>query len=223
MLIFRGVIGVTSMALYFRALQLMPVGSAISLRYLSPFFAGALAIWMLHEKMKNIQWLYYTMAFVGIILLKGFDPRISFDGLLIILASAFFSGAVYVIIRKIGKSEHPATVVNYFMMVASIVGGIGCLISWVSPVGIEWLIVGGMGVFGFVAQFFMTKALQLAETSLIVPFKYTEVIFTVIAGWLILSEYQTWQALIGICIIIAALVGNFLSRNESLRRKAVSK
>ena len=222
MLCIRGIVGVTSMALYFRAIQLMPVGSAISFRYLSPFFAGALAIWILHEKMKGIQWLFYLMAFGGIVLLKGFDPRITFNGLMIILASAFFSGAVYVIIRKIGKSEHPATVVNYFMLVASLVGGVGCLIKWVSPQGIEWLIVGGMGVFGFVAQFFMTRSLQLAETNLVVPFKYTEVIFTVLAGWIILSEYQNWPAILGILIIIIALTGNFLSKNASLKNKKVA-
>ena len=221
-LIFRGLVGVTSMAFYFRAIQLMPVGSAISLRYLSPFFAAGLAIWILGEKMKNVQWVFFAMAFCGIVLLKGFDPRITISGLGVILVSAFFSGVVYVVIRKIGHSEHPAVVVNYFMLVASIVGGIGCFFNWVKPEGYEWLIVSSVGVFGFIAQYFMTRGLQIAETNLIVPFKYTEVIFTVMAGWFFIGEYQTWQAIVGIVIIILALIGNFLIKNDTLRRKLVS-
>ncbi|NNF34445.1 MAG: DMT family transporter [Saprospiraceae bacterium] len=222
-LILRGIVGVTSMALYFRAIQLMPVGSAISLRYLAPFFAAGLAIVILGERMKGIQWFYFVLAFAGILLLKGFDPRITMTGLIIILISALFSGMVFVIIRKIGHSEHPAVVVNYFMTVASIVGGVGCLFQWVTPEGKEWLIVGSVGIVGFAAQYLMTRGFQYAETNLIVPFKYSEVVFTVIAGWLLLGEYQTWQALVGIAIIIFALVGNFLTRNESLRKKVVSK
>ena len=223
MLILRGVVGVTSMALYFRAIQLMPVGSAISLRYLSPFFAAGLAIWILHERMIKWQWLFFILAFAGIVMLKGFDPRISFSALIIILISAFFSGVVYVIIRKIGFSERPSTVVNYFMLVASLVGGIGCLIHWKSPQGIEWMVVSGMGVFGFFAQFFMTKGLQLAETNVIVPFKYAEVVFTVMAGWIILGEYQPWQGIVGILVIIIALIGNFIVKNFYTRRSIISK
>jgi drug/metabolite transporter (DMT)-like permease len=220
-LVLRGIVGVTSMALYFRAIQLMPVGSAISLRYLGPFFAAGLAIWVLGERMKRIQWLYFVLAFGGILLLKGFDPRISLTGLGIILGSALFSGVVFVILRKIGHSEHPAVVVNYFMLIASMVGGVGCLFHWVTPQGQEWFIVGSVGIFGFVAQYLMTRGFQYAETNIVVPFKYTEVIFTVMAGWILIGEYQTWQALLGICIIIAALLGNFLSRNESLRKKVM--
>ena len=217
MLLLRGIVGVTSMALYFRAIQLMPVGSAISLRYLSPFFAAGLAIYFLGERMKRLQWLFFVLAFTGILMLKGFDPRITMSGLWVILISAFFSGVVYVVIRKIGHSEHPAVVVNYFMVVASVVGGIGCLFKWVPPLGTEWLLVACLGIFGFTAQYFMTKGLQLAETNLIVPFKYTEVIFTVIAGYVLLGEYQTWQALVGMAVIILALIGNFLVKNRSIK------
>lgn len=219
LLIARGVIGLISMALFYKALQLMPMASAVSLRYLSPFFAAAFAIFYLKEKMNNLQWVFYLTAFLGVVLLKGFDTRITIFGLLVILTSAVFSGMIYVIIRKIGKSEHPIVVVNYFMVIASIVGGSISVFNWVQPVGIQWLCLGLMGLFGFVAQYFMTMALQIEEANLVTPFKYSEVVFTLMAGWILFGEHQSLLALGAMSLIIVSLIANVWIKQK--RRKII--
>lgn len=214
LLMLRGVVGFISLSLFFRAVQLMPLGSAVSLRYLSPFFAAALALYFLNERMRGIQWLFFMLAFIGVLILKGFDTRISLGALSIVLASSFTSGMVYVIIRKIGKRENPVVVVNYFMVLASLLSGAICLFYWVTPIGIEWLLVGLMGIFGFFAQLFMTKAMQEAESNVITPFKYLEVIFTLIVGWLLFAEYQTVISILAIAVIIFSLLANVLSKRS---------
>lgn len=186
----------------------MPMGSAVSLRYLSPFFAAALAIILLGEKVKPLQWLFFGTAFIGVVILKGFDARISMIGLAVILTSSFFSGMVYVVIRKIGQSEHPVVVVHYFMLLSSICAGLMSMLTWQNPQGIEWLLLSCLGILGFVAQYFMTKAMQAAEANLITPFKYAEVVFTILIGWAYFGENQTWIALLGMLIIVASLLAN---------------
>lgn len=208
LLILRAIVGVTAMSLFFKAIQMMPLGSAVALRYLSPFFAAGLAIVLLKEKMHPLQWVFFGTAFMGIVLLKGFDSSISMAALGIILISAFLSGLVYIIIRKVSQTEHPVVVVNYFMSVSTLVGGFFCLFHWVTPVGIQWVSLLSLGLFGFIAQVCMTKALQLAEANLIVPFKYIEVILTLIIGWLLFQEDQTSVALVGIAIILLSLLAN---------------
>ncbi|MBX2816190.1 MAG: DMT family transporter, partial [Saprospiraceae bacterium] len=76
-LFLRGVVGLISMALFFKAIQMMPLGSAVALRYLSPFFAAFMAVIFLGEKMRGGQWIFFCTAFIGVLLVKGFDPRIS--------------------------------------------------------------------------------------------------------------------------------------------------
>ena len=210
LLISRAIVGVISMVLYYKAIQMMPLGSAVSLRYLSPIFATVLAIFILKEKVIPVQWVFFAIAFCGVLLIKGFDSRITGLGLLVITTTAFFSGVVYILIRMIGDSEHPIVIVNYFMVISTLVGGTACLFNWVSPEGIEWLYLCSMGVFGFIAQYFMTLAFQKTETNIISPFKYAEAIFTLIAGWLIFGEYQSLIAILGILLIIAALIANVL-------------
>jgi len=204
----RGVVGLISLALFYKALQLMPMASAVSLRYLSPFFAAAFAIYFLKEKMFSLQWLFYVTAFIGVIMLKGFDDRISLLGLVVILLSAVFSGLIYVIIRKIGDREHPIVIVNYFMVIATIVGAIISCFHWVPPIGWEWFYLSLMGIFGFIAQYFMTRALQMEEANVITPFKYSEVIFTLIAGWVLFGEHQTFLAIAAMSLIVISLLAN---------------
>jgi drug/metabolite transporter (DMT)-like permease len=214
-LILRGLVGVSAMALFFKAVQLMPLSAAVSLRYLSPFFAAGIAVFYLKEKMKGIQWLFFVTAFIGVLILKGFDHRISTYALIVILTSALLSGIVYVIIRKIGKSEHPVVVVNYFMIIASLVGGVASILNWTPPLGIEWAVLFSMGIFGFVAQLYMTKALQIAEANIITPLKYSEVAFTMIAVWIIYGEHQPWISILGIAIIVFSLIANVMVRKGS--------
>lgn len=214
MLILRGVVGVIAMSLFFKAIQLMPLGTAVSLRYLSPFFAAGLAIVFLKESVRKIQWLFFLIAFVGVVMLKGFDTRISTMALSIILVSAFFSGAVYVIIRKIGVSEHPVVIIFYFLTIASIVGGLFSVFNWVPPKGLEWPLLFSMGIIGFFAQWLMTRALQLETANRIVPLKYTEVIFTLITGWILFGEAQSWVSLLAIMMIIAALLANIMVKSK---------
>ena len=217
-LIARGVVGLISLALFYKALQMMPMASAVSLRYLSPFFAAAMAIIFLKEKMYSLQWLFYLSAFAGVLLLKGFDSRITINGLFIILLSAVFSGAVYVLIRKIGNTEHPIVVVSYFMIISASVGGIVSIFDWVQPQGIQWLLLSLIGIFGFVAQYFMTRALQIEEANLVTPFKYSEVIFTLLAGWAMFGEQQTLLAIMAMALIIVSLIANIVTNQKMKSR-----
>lgn len=208
LLILRGVFGVTSMILFFISIKYLAIGTAVSIRYISPIFAAVLALFFLKEKIKNLQWIYFSIAFLGVIIIKGFDVEINDIGLVLAIASAFFSGLVFITIRKINTQDHPLVIVNYFMIIAAIVGGALSVFNWVTPTGFEWVILLCLGVFGYYGQFYMTKALQSSETIKIAPLKYIEVIFTVLIGSIWLDETYTFISIIGIALVIIGLTLN---------------
>ena len=49
LLILRGLVGSTSMVLFFMALHYIPLGSAVGLRYIAPIFAAIFAIFALRK------------------------------------------------------------------------------------------------------------------------------------------------------------------------------
>ena len=215
LLIIRGLVGVTSMTLFFMSTKYLPIGTAVSLRYMRPIFAAIFAVFLLKEKVKPLQWFFFAIAFVGVLILKGFDDsKIDMYGLMLVGISAIFIGLVYIVISKIGTGDHPVVIVNYFLVISTIVGGLLSINKWVNPVGKEWLLLLGLGVFGYFGQIFMTKALQTAATTQIAPFKYSEVIFTVLFGVFVFNEVYTLWSLLGIALIIIGLVLNVLYKKH---------
>lgn len=182
----------------------------MSLRYLSPIFAAIFAAVILKEKIKSVQWFLFLVAFSGVLILRGFDSTISIHGLTLILLASLFSGLVYIVISKIGTTEHPVVVVNYFMIIATLIGGVLSINNWINPIGIEWILLLSLGVYGYFGQLYMTKAFQIAKANQVAPFKYIEVIFTLLLGVLWFGDIYTIWSVIGIILIISALILNVL-------------
>ncbi|MEP2237287.1 MAG: DMT family transporter [Maribacter sp.] len=214
-MIFRAIAGLTAMSLFFMSLKYLPVGTAVSLRYLAPIYAAVFAVFLLKEKLKPIQWFLFLFAFAGVIVLKGFDNNINTTGLLLVLAASVFSGLVYVLIRKIGNSDHPLVIVNYFMFTGTVIGGLLSISNWVTPKGIDWLLLSSLGIFGFFGQVFMTKAFQIAKTNLVAPLKYIEVIFTITVGIFWFGDIYSLWSLLGILMIVGALIANIMIGKRS--------
>jgi drug/metabolite transporter (DMT)-like permease len=153
LLLLRGVVGLISMILFFTSVQFITVGSAVTLRYIAPIFAAVLAVIFLKEKILPLQWFFFLIAFVGVVLIKDFDSTASIVGVVLAVAAAFFSSIVYILISKIGHQDHPVIVVHYFMAIATVVGGIGTLFYWTEPLSeLHWVLLFSLGVFGSVVH-----------------------------------------------------------------------
>ncbi|WP_370622883.1 DMT family transporter [Winogradskyella forsetii] len=221
LMIMRGIVGLISMTLFFLSLKYIAMGTAVSLRYIAPIFATFFALFILKERIKPIQWLCFAVAFSGVLILKGFDEdsEIQIIGVVLALTSAVFSGFVYIFIRKIGDADHPVVIVNYFMVISAVIGGLLSINEWKNPEGKEWLILMSLGVFGYFAQLYMTKAMQVGETNQIAPLKYLEVIFTIIIGLIWFKESYTIWSLVGILLIIVGLTLNIMvKRSKKINR-----
>jgi len=214
LLILRSVFGLTSMCLFFMSINYLPIGTAVSLRYLAPIFAAIFAAILLKEKLMKVQWLLFLMAFVGVLVLRGFDKNINTTGLILVLIASILSGVVFVIIRRIGQGDHPLVVVNYFMFAGTVIGGLVSIFTWVQPQGYEWLYLGCLGLFGYYGQLYMTKAFQMAKTNLVAPLKYIEVVFTICIGILWFGEIYTFWSYLGLFLIVVALVLNTFVRSK---------
>ncbi|MFT4663494.1 MAG: drug/metabolite transporter (DMT)-like permease [Polaribacter sp.] len=206
-LMLRGVVGVISLACFFMAVQMMPLGSAVSIRYLGPIFGAVLAYFYLKEKITLVQWLSFAVSFTGVIVLKGFDLRISTYALLLVLNSALFVGIVFVLLRYLGTREHHLTIINYFM-VTSLFVSLFSMAYWRMPNGAEWIPVVGIGTTGLFGQLLMTKAFQKETTSVLAPFKYMELVYALLIGFFFLGETYEWIPFSGIALIILGMVLN---------------
>src|SRR5210317_2014210 len=70
LLILRGASGAMALVLYFRLIQDIPLASATTILFLSPVFASILGIFFVNEEVRPIQWFFYIISFLGILMIK---------------------------------------------------------------------------------------------------------------------------------------------------------
>src|SRR5687767_15136458 len=109
LLLLRGLFGTTALFFFFITLQNIPLATAMTVQYLSPIFTSIIAIFILSEKVRAMQWVFYAIAFSGVLLIEQIDPRISALYLALGIVSAFCSGVAYNLVRSLRGREHPLT------------------------------------------------------------------------------------------------------------------
>lgn len=210
----RAALGVISMGLFFLTIQHMPLGIAVSIKYLSPLFTAIIGIYILKENVKLIQWLLFGAALFGVFLIKQFDGQLDTLYVILGLIGAFAGGGVYVVIRKVGVKEHPLTVIHYFMLLSSAVSGVLMLYTWQPIRPLQWFILLCVGIIGYVAQIYLTKAFQYEMANRVAPVKYMEVIYSVLISIVWFGEQYSIGGLVGIVIIITAMLINLLVKKK---------
>lgn len=180
MLFLRGFFGTVALFLFFTTVQNIPLASAMTIQYLSPIFTTIIAVFLLKENVKHLQWLFYAMAFSGVLLIEQFDVRVSPLFLAIGVISAFCSGVAYNLVRRLREREHPLTVVLHFQLFGLIFGFLFILFEWQTPRGFDWFYLILIGVFSQIGQIFLTNALQKEKAASVAIINYTGLILSLI-------------------------------------------
>ena len=208
-LLIRGIFGTIGLATFFHTLRFIPIASATVIQYLSPIFTVLLARYFDGQRsMRPVQWLFFATAFAGVLMVKGFDPRINWLYFGLGVSSAMAAGVAYLATMKCRETDHPVGVVIWFHLVAVPVTGGWTALTWVPPVGNEWLLALAVGLMSVVAQVAMTFALHQGEANVIMPFKYFGAVLAFIFGMLLFDEHLNQWALTGIGLVILSVTVN---------------
>lgn len=210
---FRGVLSFISVALFFKVVQDIPLGSAVALRYTAPVFSVLFALYFLKEKVKPLQWIGLLAALAGAFIMKGVDFRIDTVSFSLILLSAILVGAVFVIVRYLTAREHVLTIVNYFMVFA-MAGSLLFVQHWRWPLGMEWLWVCLIGVLGLIGQLLLTISFQLADVSTVAPIKYMELVYALFFAYFLLDESYTIWPILGMLLVVGGMLLNIWTKTK---------
>ena len=213
-LLFRGFLGLISMVFFFQSIKYLDLGISVSIRYSSPIFATIFAVLFLREKVNIIQWIFIIISFTGIILINVIGVEIDLIGFLYALLSAISLGLVFLITNKIGNTESPLVIINYFMFIALVFSGLMAIDKWVSPTLFELMLLILSGGLGYIGVLYLTKSFQNGKVNIVAPLKYLEVIFTIILGVCFFGEIHTEYSLLAIFLILIGVFFNILLKKK---------
>ena len=215
LLVLRGVFGTMALLTYFITVKEMPLGTAVTIQYLSPIFTAIIALIFLSEKVRNIQWLFFLISFSGVVLIKGFDSRVSFWCLGIGLFSALCSAIAYNFVRTLSSREHPLVVVLHFQLICTFTGLAFSVFDWVQPQGREWFYLLMIGITTQLGQVHLTKALQKDKVANVSIIQYLGVVLAVGFGMVIFEEHYSVAALMGLALVVGGVVLDVLMRKRA--------
>jgi drug/metabolite transporter (DMT)-like permease len=209
-LVLRGLFGAGSLIFYFELLQRIPLASATTIFFLAPIFTNIIGMFIVKERVCTMQWVFFLISFAGILLAKGFDPRISPVDLIIGITTSIFSGFAQNYVRKLGSGENPMVIILYFPMMTIPITGVISTISWKVPVNYDWIFLILIGVLTQVAQFYMTKSYQEEKISRVANLQYINIVYALILGFIIFHETFGILSYIGMFLAVAGVLMNLL-------------
>lgn len=221
-LIIRGIAGSVGLLMFFVTIKEIPLGSAIAIQYLSPIFTSILGIFIVRERVYPIQWLFFTMAFAGVVAIQGFDERVGPVYAAVGVLGALAAGLAYNSIRKLKSSDNPMVIIFYFPLITLPVTGIYLFWTWITPNLFELTMLLGIGVVTQIAQYFLTKAYQADDLSKISSVQYIGIIFALFFGFVLFGETYSLNSGIGIVLILLGVVLNVGFKNRVARKATES-
>lgn len=223
-LFIRGLSGTLALTMFFYTLHHMPIAIAAIIQYLAPIFTVILAMIVLKEKVKSIQWVFIGMAFIGVGLIaldqltnvKIDSEEISILNIGIGILAAVLSGVAYTAVIKLKSTDAPITIVMYFPMISIPLMLILCLWKFTFPQGLEWGILLIIGLFTQFAQILLTKALHNGSASTITPIQYLGAIYMFLIGYFVFEERLSFIVNIGMATILLGVFLNAFFRHRKV-------
>ncbi len=215
----RGLSGVAALVMYFHAITLIPLATAVTLNYTSPLFLGVLLHFGLKQRVgTRLRWAI-GMGFVGLILVLR--PSIASDqwvGALLGLGSGCIASIAYLTVRQLGEADEPEwRTVFYFSLMSCLVGLPGLITSPALSAhsGEQWLVLLGIGIFGLAAQLCMTSAYRRGQPLVTASLSNSTVLFASAFGIVLWGEHLPVSAWIGVALIVAGGTVANLSRQSA--------
>lgn len=205
----RGVTGSLALFCVYYAVARLPLAEATVLQYLYPPLTAALAAWLLHERLNRVVFASLALGVAGVVLVA--QPSALFGShsqplptlaLAAALGGAVLSACAYVIVRKLGATEHPLVIVLYFPLVALPTSIPGLLEHFVYPRGVEWLWLLLIGIATQVGQVSITRALSLDAASRTAAYSYVQVPLAAVWGALFFDAWPNAYSASGALLIL---------------------
>ncbi|MEK9775433.1 MAG: DMT family transporter [Quisquiliibacterium sp.] len=218
----RGALLVASSFFFATALRYLPLPEVSSITFISPILVTLLAVRLLGERVELGRWIAIGCSFGAVVLIiRPGSAVFSWAALLPLLTATLF--AVYqVMTRRLTGVESPVSLIFYPGLVGLLLYGIG---FWSQPQfpNNAWhlMLIGIGGALSVLSHLTLIKAFQYAPASQLAPFSYAQLVWVVIAGYLVFGHLPDGLTLIGIAVLIASGVycADQQRRSERARRR----
>ncbi len=215
--LWRLVAEAVSVLTYVTALALIDISTVAAVFQTVPLVITMGAALFLGEAVGWRRWSAIAVGFIGVLIiirpgLDGFQPMI-----LIVLITVISIAARDLITRRL-SDDIPSSVVAFQGFLGAGLAGLGLML--VQTDAVQPMTTSQIGLclcavlFGTTGYYGIVQAMRLGDASAIMPFRYTRLVFSIIAGIMIFEERPDALTLLGASIIIATGIYTFFRERK---------
>ena len=215
-LLWRYIAEIIGMVGMITALALVPISTVGAVTQATPILAALGAVYFLNEQIGWQRWVCIGVGFAGVLMIV--QPA----------ASSFNSAVLWAVLALIALSVRDLTtrlvpsgmasnsLATYTMIAATPVALVWVLVRGENlvPIDTNWFIVLPMIVSGAMGYMLLISSLRTAAVSVVMPFRYSRVVFLLGAGILVFDERPNALMLAGAFLIVVS--GAYMMHREQL-------
>ncbi|MSU88805.1 EamA family transporter [Rhodobacteraceae bacterium 2CG4] len=213
----RAALKLGSLVAFFAAFALAPLADVTAIAFTAPIFVTIGAWAFLSERPQAARVLAVIAGFAGVVIIlrpgqhDGIPP-----GLLFALLGALLLSIIQLILKPMSARDRTETLVAWNLIVTVPIAAVPAALVWVTPTAEQWLFLAAQGVIGALNMGLVTRALSLADASLIVPFDFLRLPVVAALAYLFFGELVPLQTYVGGAVIFAASL--MMARTARTRR-----
>jgi len=212
----RSILLLVSTGLNFFALKYLPLDQALAITFSTPFFVAALAGPVLGEWVGPRRWAAIGVGFIGVLVVTRPGFGAVHPAALLSTGAALCYAAYALTTRILARSDSNQTTLFYSNLVGAIVMLPAVLVVGTLP---ENFLIGALmvatGALASIGHFLLIVAHRLAPASVLSPFIYSQLVWTVALGYVVFADVPNRWTMTGAGIVIAS--GLYLLHRERIR------
>ena len=215
--VLRVVLSALEVAMFFWAVSYLPLADTTTFYLAGPIYVTALSVLLLRERVGWRRWTAVLVGFTGVVIaLRPSSSSFTLPALIALAGSVTYA-LVMITTRMLRQTNDIMLMTTYF--IGAVAFGVATVpFGWVAPSAYDLLCLAGVGLSNIMAQFCVIRSLKLASASVVVPYQYTLIVWSVVFGWLMFAELPDGYTVAGAAIIVVAGLYIFWREQARARR-----
>jgi drug/metabolite transporter (DMT)-like permease len=202
--IFRNIIHYFAQYSWFLALSLIPLAQVVSIEFTMPIWGALIAALFLGETLTRFKLMAIALGFLGILLIVKPGTSYIDQGHVVALLAALGFAVSVAITKVITRTDSALTVIFLMFLIQTVIGAVPAFISWKWPEPHNWIWVFVVASAGTFSHYCLSKAISLADITIVTPLDFLRVPLTVLVGYWLYSEGFDLYSIIGTLLILGA-------------------
>jgi len=176
----------------------------------------ALSVLLLGERVGWRRWSAVLIGFIGVVVaLRPSLASVTLPALTVLSGSVLYA-LILVTTRMLRTTDDAVLMLGQYIG-AFAVGALTAPFGWTMPSGYDLALMTFLGATSVVSLFCTVRALKLASASIVVPYQYLVIFWSVLFGWLVFGDLPDLYTITGATIIIATGLYIFARERVAVR------